>query len=562
MNTSYVDPVSGRGGFIRDTASVRPNIVFITYDMVPPEFWDPSDEARAAGTVPATPALDALRQGVLFKNAWCTSPLCSPSRAAFLTGRHSYITANCERAHDGHEHALRPGDTIFPEYLKASGYRTRHVGKCHVGAATFTRVFGENDRPWDRWSPPWRDDEDYRAHLAAMNLDGFKYRKEILGKGLQGKPGNSMGGWIEGLAGEDFPEAATYSAFTATKALQNLDSMAKSRDPFYLQVDFFEPHQPFALPSGLESREKQLREAIQVPASWIKIMNSRGPAGPGVNPVPGPDAGLNAAGGLNESAAEGSLYPRVYDLYRKYWGLEEESTVMDYLVAHILQFEVLERQTMRLFSRLKELGLWDSTVIVLCADHGEMNCEMALVDKGAYLNPRVVRVPLFFKDAAGEGCEVPTGSPDAPVSLLDIAPTLLKKAGISVLDRLDGQDFMPAVSGCPGESRYPVLFEVWSHVMPNPAVGALFLVEGSWYCYSFNAADPVDELYQRDPEGRWGIRNLSGEPSMKAVVTECRRQLLSILESDRRWVSWESYLRLVHRETVGAGIADMQRFVE
>ena len=122
----------------------------ISTDMVPLDFHCPP-----MATSVATPNIDALC-AVKFRHAFATSPLCSPSRAAYMTGRHSYITTNGERAHDGHAIHLRPDDVIFPEYLKATGYHTRHVGKCHVGAAKFIDVFGENDAPWDRWSPPWQ----------------------------------------------------------------------------------------------------------------------------------------------------------------------------------------------------------------------------------------------------------------------------------------------------------------------------------------------------------------------------------------------------------------------
>ncbi|MEI6873572.1 MAG: sulfatase-like hydrolase/transferase [Spirochaetota bacterium] len=542
MGQGFVDALTGRGPFVRLPGSESPNLLFVTYDMVPREFWDPDPEAFARKTAPATPALDELRAHCSFSNAWCTSPLCAPSRAAFLTGRHSYITTNSERAHDGHEHELRATDIIFPEYLKAAGYRTRHVGKCHVGASTFVRAFGENDRPWDRWSPPWHDDEDFAEHLRSFGLAGFRYTREITGLAAGGGRGNSTGGWIEGAGGEAFPEEATYCAFTASRAIRSLDALAAARKPFYLQVDFFEPHQPFAIPSGLLAREAEIRGGMALPESWKRMR----------------DSGFRSGAGS----------PRIYDLYRKYWGMRDESTALDYLVAHVLQFELLERQTARIFARMKELGLWENAVVLLCADHGEMNCEEALIDKGAYLNPRVLRVPLFMKDRAGqEGLPEQRGRSaaqacDSPVSLLDIAPTLLEAAGIRPVAHFDGLGLRRALEGSLRPADKPILFEVWTHVMPNPCVGAHFSMGTGDFCYVFNAADEVDELYARSKEGAWDTANLIDDPLYAEAAAACRERLIAVLASDPRWISWESFFRLKHGESLKDRSADMQRFVE
>ena len=141
------------------------------------------------------PALRGLTSdGVTFHNAFCASPLCAPARASLFTGRYTYITANGERAHDGHETVLRPDDVIFQEYLKAIGYVTRHAGKGHVGTAKFIDAFDENSPGWDRWSPPIRTDEFYLAHLRTLGVHGQNYAREIRGLAPDRKtPANSAG---------------------------------------------------------------------------------------------------------------------------------------------------------------------------------------------------------------------------------------------------------------------------------------------------------------------------------------------------------------------------------
>lgn len=152
----------------------------ITMDMVPPEFYNGRNQMD-------TPAQKSLaEEGVSFTRTFSTSPLCGPSRAALLTGRYTYITGNSERSHDGHKTELRSEDIIWPEYLKSMGYHCRHVGKSHVGTEHFVRAFSENSSPWDRWSPPWYNEDRYIEYLQDKGLERFTFKKEIRGQSCDG----------------------------------------------------------------------------------------------------------------------------------------------------------------------------------------------------------------------------------------------------------------------------------------------------------------------------------------------------------------------------------------
>lgn len=531
MSARYVDSMRGRGEF-ELTGKKRPNMVFVSFDMVPREFYLP----REGDLVPRTPHLDALRaDGLFFSNAYATSPLCSPSRAALFTGRHSYITANGERHHDGQQVHVRADDVIYPEYLKAAGYRTRHFGKCHIGAAKFLDAFGENDKPWDRWSPPWYDDDGYRDFLARKGAAGLRFSRRIQGRAPSGAgAGNFLGGWVERADGSPFPRDATYPAYVTELALAGLRARGTDVKPFYFQVDYFEPHQPFFIPSGFQERERELRAALALPESWEAAVGGKEPWGP---------------------------LPAAYARYRKYWGLSDRTTAEDYLVAHALQYEILDEQIGRLVSRLKEEGLYDDCLIVLTADHGEMNCRNALVDKGAYLNPRVLQVPLYLKGpASADAGARKGGTVDRAVSLLDVAPTILDQAGVAAKARLDGVPLVGSRSPADASGRPPILAEVFSHVVPNPAAALISETKGGTRLYTANFADETDEYYARDAEGAWTERNLIGDPALKEEIEEARRRMLSVFDADERWVSYAAFLRLIHAETF-AEEADLQKFV-
>jgi len=79
-----------------------------------------------------TPQLDSLaRNGVLLRNAFVTTALCSPSRASILTG----LYAHRHRVVDNNN-PIPPGLTFFPQYLQRAGYRTAFIGKWHMGGET------------------------------------------------------------------------------------------------------------------------------------------------------------------------------------------------------------------------------------------------------------------------------------------------------------------------------------------------------------------------------------------------------------------------------------------
>jgi N-acetylglucosamine-6-sulfatase len=91
--------------------------------------WD--EYGMAGHAYIKTPTIDRIaKEGVTFKNAFCATPLCSPSRASFLTGQYVHTngiidnTARDERSHQLH---------TFPRILHGAGYRTAFIGKWHMG---------------------------------------------------------------------------------------------------------------------------------------------------------------------------------------------------------------------------------------------------------------------------------------------------------------------------------------------------------------------------------------------------------------------------------------------
>ncbi len=119
----------------------RPNIVFILVDDLR---WDAL--GVAGHPFIKTPNIDRIaKEGLLFRNAFVTTPLCSPSRASFLTGQyvHKHNIVGNEKPQVFNPLSFKL--TTFPMLLERAGYETAYVGKWHMG---------NDDAPrpgFDRW---------------------------------------------------------------------------------------------------------------------------------------------------------------------------------------------------------------------------------------------------------------------------------------------------------------------------------------------------------------------------------------------------------------------------
>lgn len=524
---------TGTGPFA-DTSNGRPpHILFISADMVGPDLYHPSRPFSQHVHIPAIRSL--MQDGTFFSNAFCTVPLCSPSRASYLTGRYSYVQGNSERSPEGLATELRSDDIIFPEYLKAAGYITRQVGKCHVGAAKFLDAFGDNDQPWDRWSPPVFDDDDFLAYQRSLGVKPQKYSREIVFRMQDRKtPGNSVGGWIVQEDGKPFPIEAQYSYYLGKKAIETVEGLAASgslqHHPLYLQLDIFDPHQPFSIPAGMEDRERELRKVVTVPDSW------------------------HAA--RDRNFQRGADEPEIIDIYRRYWGIYDPAQLIDYRVAYALQMELVDRVIGMVLARFKELGLYDDMMIVFLSDHGEMSGRRALVDKGVYLYPDVVRVPMVLKLPAAAPRKHATV--ESAVSLLDLSQTIFDVAGLKPEAKFDGISLLPALAaGVSDEARTLLFFGGW-HVGVNFDCGIQHrTADGHRYLYSYNCTSQVDELFDLDSED---ATSLIDKPEYASVRAELIHRLGAALSADPRWAGYWAEFRVAHFHDLPKTTGDMQLF--
>ena len=135
-------------------ADERPNIVFIFSDDHSPNAIGAYDGWLKSRD--PTPNIDALaRQGMLFRNSFCTNSICGPSRAVIITGKHSHLNGfmNNGNSFDGSQQT-------FPKLLQKVGYQTAMIGKWHLKS---------NPQGFDYWDVLPGQGDYYNPRLISQN---------------------------------------------------------------------------------------------------------------------------------------------------------------------------------------------------------------------------------------------------------------------------------------------------------------------------------------------------------------------------------------------------------
>ncbi|GAA5221721.1 sulfatase [Membranihabitans marinus] len=197
-----------------------------------------------------TPNIDQLAQdGMKWVNAYSGAPVCSPSRAAFLTGKNSarvhftgHITAIGRHRHPENSMIIPPKDLMFipleevilPELVKSAGYRTISIGKWHVGPTGYWPLdmgFDENVAGWTHGSPP--------SHFYPYEDENKKWNPNI--PTLK-----------DGKVGEYLSDRLTDEAMSFIQRNKN--------NPFLIYLPYYAVHTPLQAPEDLvkKYKDKQL----------------------------------------------------------------------------------------------------------------------------------------------------------------------------------------------------------------------------------------------------------------------------------------------------------------
>jgi arylsulfatase A-like enzyme len=338
-----------------------------------------------------TPRIDALAaDGVLYHNSFCAYPVCTPSRYSLLSGL--YVHQHLGRSN---RCTLPSGLPTFPRLLRDSGYRTKAVGKMHF-TPTYLDV-GFREMLLCEQDGPGRFDDDYHRWLRDH---GVADRWDLLDQRAEYRAEAGTAYWDSfGASRSDLDERHHSTTWIAERAVEELSRWTPGRN--LLMVGFVKPHHPFDPPAPWDTKYDP--DALEPLPGWL-------------------DAPLDG-----DLTRHGGYFPHE-DLT-----LPALQKVMAMYYATISQIDF---QVGRMIDCLRTRGLYENTLIVYTSDHGDYLGFHHLLLKGNHLYDPVSKVPLILKLPGGPAGE----SRSELVSNVDIAPTLLRAAGLEVPDVMSGHD--------------------------------------------------------------------------------------------------------------------------
>jgi arylsulfatase A-like enzyme len=456
------------------------NIILLTTDQ------QRRDSLPAYGnTVVQAPNIEGLAaRGMIFDNAFTTTPICGPARASMLTGlypRNHGILRNSESGCLGGKD-FDDEPFLFNMGLNDRGYTCHHIGKWHVGTELEPEQCGWRGVFYPGYGYPSRHPH-YLQYLETLGVSGFNLRDQVHARYTDGSQGPLLSAEQEGGAEASVPHYLVSQAIDAIRM-----SVAKDEE-FFVRCDFWGPHVPYIIPE--EYLQMYNPKDIPEPASFV------------------------------DTLAEKPLLQRQM---KEYWGVQgfawdEWSRLVAASYGYI---SLIDSEVGRILKLVEDLGIEEDTAVFLTSDHGGMVGSHGLCDKGPYLYDDICRIPLI---AAVPGCD-PGRRSDAVAYNMDLCPTFLDLAGCNVPNGMDACSLMPILNATDDRIRDDIAYlEFYGHQVPVTQK----VVRGSRFKYIFNSFDK-DEYYdlENDPDE---LVNLIGSPSCAAQVGDAREIMLDRLEA-------------------------------
>jgi arylsulfatase len=442
-----------------------PNVLLLFTDQ------QRADTIAALGNpVIKTPGLDRLcREGVASTNAFTPSPVCISARCSMIYGQYPHHTGcyeNTRMPEDGRQSLM--------DALTNAGYRTHGIGKCHFSPDRHAlRGFQTRERQEELVGRP--DEDDYltflHEHGFAHVCDPHGIRSEMY--------------YVPQPA--QMPAHLHPSQWVGDRAVEFLSSPERRGQPWFLFCSFIDPHPPFAPPNP-----------------WHKLYRS--PLMPLPKLPPDADSLL-------------TFINRRQNRYKyRDQGIDRHLVrcIKAYYYATI---SFVDYQIGRVLDALARSGQGNDTLVVFASDHGELlgdyNCfgKRSMHDAPARV-PLIARLPGCFE--GGQVC-------DRPMSLVDIAPTVLGLTGSSITTHdTDGLDLREVAAGAAARDM----------VFSQHASGGLasYLAVSREWKYFYSAPDDREFLFDRirDPGE---TRNLAGNGFCDADREQMKSALIEHLRA-------------------------------
>ena len=405
--------ISSLGCNDMETHSKKLNVLFISIDDLRTSLGVYEDP------IVISPNIDQLAsEGITFRETFCQSAVCAPSRASLMTG----IRPDSTRVwHLGDKfRKINPQATTMPQYFSQFGYHTVNIGKIFHNYMPDSISWDEPDlRPTRYLKKEWLKRDGETFYISEKVHQSQKVKRDSL---LKLRPTRYADGWNTGPAWEaaNVHDSLYYDGAQNELAKNVLTRLSKSNDPFYMGLGYFRPHLPFAVPKkywDMYDRDKMpLANNPEIPENApLHTMNSM--------------YELRHYDGFNHIGHPTSSYRMSEDTIRTLrQGYYASISYVDALIGDLI-------------SHLKEIGIYENTIIVVWGDHG-----WKLGDHnswGKMTNYNIdLKVPLIIRSPNQENRGIQT---HGICELVDIFPTLCEMTGINIPDYMQGSSLVPLI---------------------------------------------------------------------------------------------------------------------
>lgn len=429
---------------------IKPNILFISIDDLRPAINAFGDR------IAITPNMDQLAsEGIIFRQAFSQVAVCAPSRASLMTGVRPDSTRVWHLGDKFRE--INPGAVTMPQYFSKHGYYTVNIGKIFHNYMPDSVSWDEPDlRPSRFVRPEWigRDGETFYISEEVNQSQSIK--RDSL---LKIRPVRYADGWNTGPAWEmaDVHDSMYYDGAQVELAKTTLTRLAKMKQPFYFGMGFFRPHLPFAVPK----KYWDLYNPNLIPLAS--------------NPNIPDEAPLWSMNSMYELRGYDGFH-HIEHPAKGYTMSEDTARILRH--GYYASVSYVDALLGDLMHHLKELGIYENTIIVLWGDHGwKLGDHNSWGKMTNYTIDLQVPVIIRYPNQKLKGAKS-----DALVELVDLFPTICDMAKVKVPNYMQGQSMLPLMENPEREWKSAV----FSQFHRRPKVSA----DGNRYMgYSMHTRD-------------------------------------------------------------------------
>ncbi len=402
----------------------QPNILWLCTDQ------QRFDTIRSLGNeLVRTPNIDKLvNEGVAFTQAYCQSPVCSPSRASFLTGRYARTT-RCRQ----NGQTIPADEVLVSKMFADAGYRCGLAGKLHLASCSNGKVEQRIDDGYHdfRWSHHPQPDWPENAYTQWLHAKGQSWEE------LYSGPDTS---YIK----QGVPTEFHQTTWCAEATMDFIRGNAQR--PWFFSFNCFDPHHAFdpppeylakydpadmPLPKYRDGELDTKPTFQQLDAEWAH----------------------NSPGEFHSAAMTDNDRRQV-------------------TASYYAMCELIDDRVGRIMQCLEETGQRENTIVIFMSDHGEMLGDHGIYFKGPHFYDEAIRVPLVISwpENFCSGLQI-----DGLTELVDLVPTLLEAANLEVLERVQGTSLVPHLTGIadPLQHKQHVYCEYYNSWTHSDAYGTM-----------------------------------------------------------------------------------------